>query len=190
MNDLEEKAKNKNSVKKPKEKKEEVKDKEKKVPEEEPAEQTAPAEEQTGEEKKNTADEYKDRFLRLMAEFDNFKKRTQKEKEGLYDYYVAVIVGKILPVMDTLKLSLVHADEDDPIRKGVELTLKQFDEALAKLNVTEIKALGEKFDPNLHNAVMHVDDDAYGEQEIVEILQAGYKINDKVIRYSMVKVAN
>lgn len=183
---MEEKAKNKTGAKKPKEKKEEIKN-----PEEQTEEiKETEAEQDTAEQKANEPDEYKDKYLRLMAEFDNFKKRTQKEKEALYEYSVSDVVGKILPVIDTLKLSLVHAAEDDPIRKGVELTLKQFDDALAKLNVTEIKALGETFDPNLHNAVMHIDDDSYKEQEIVEILQTGYKINDKVIRYSMVKVAN
>ncbi len=177
MNDLEKKAKNNG---------EEIKETE--IPEETAEE--IKTEEPAVEEAPSPADEYKDKLLRTMAEFENFKKRTQAEKEALYEYSVADVIGKILPVIDTLKLSLTHADEKDPVRQGVELTIKQFDEVFAKLNVTEIPALGETFDPNFHNAVLHIDDDAYGSQEIVEVLQSGYKINEKVIRYSMVKVAN
>ena len=125
-----------------------------------------------------------------MAEFDNYKKRTQKEKESLYEYTVCEIISKMLPVYDTLKLALNHESEDEALKKGVELTLKQFEDVFKSLNVTEIEALGKEFDPNLHNAVMHIDDDSYGEKEIVEVLQVGYKMNEKVIRYSMVKVAN
>ena len=140
--------------------------------------------------KEEAKDDYKDQLLRTMAEFDNYKKRTAKEKDAMYEYAVAETVGKILPVIDTLKLSLNHADEQDPVRQGVELTVKQFEEVLSKLNVKEIEALGKTFDPNLHNAVMHIDDESYKEQEIVEVLQSGYILNDRVIRYSMVKVAN
>lgn len=140
--------------------------------------------------KEEPKDDFKDQLLRVMAEFDNYKKRTAKEKESMYEYAVAETVGKILPVIDTLKLSLTHADEEDPVRKGVELTIKQFEDVLTKLNVSEIEALGKTFDPNLHNAVMHIDDDSFGEQEVVEVLQSGYVLKDRVIRYSMVKVAN
>lgn len=154
-------------------------------------EETEEIEEVSEEEAKvNEADELKDRLMRTMAEFDNYKKRTQKEKESLYEYTVCEIVSKMLPVYDTLKLSLNHETKDEAIKKGVELTLKQFEGVLTSLNVTEIEALGKEFDPNLHNAVMHIDDENYGEKEIVEVLQVGYKMNDKVIRYSMVKVAN
>lgn len=141
-------------------------------------------------EKEEASEDYKDQLLRTMAEFDNYKKRTAKEKDAMYEFAVAETIGKILPVIDTLKLSLAHADDNDPVKQGVELTIKQFDEALKKLNVNEIEALGKTFDPNLHNAVMHIDDDSYGEQEIVEVLQSGYIIGERVIRYSMVKVAN
>ncbi len=150
-------------------------------------EETAPVTEEAQEE---SCEDYKDKLLRTMAEFDNYKKRTAKEKDAMYEYAVAETVGKILPVIDTLKLSLAHAENDDPVKKGVELTIKQFDEVLSKLNVKEIEALGKTFDPNLHNAVMHIDDDSYGEQEIAEVLQSGYILNERVIRYSMVKVAN
>jgi molecular chaperone GrpE len=154
-------------------------------------EETVETSEEIKEEKKNDeADEIKERLMRTLAEFDNYKKRTQKEKDALYEYTVCEVVSKILPVYDTLKLSLNHESEDEALKKGVELTLKQFDDVLTKLNVTEIEAVGCAFDTNFHNAVMHIDDEAYGEKEIVEVLQVGYKMNDKVIRYSMVKVAN
>lgn len=145
--------------------------------------------ENTGEEVSGT-DEFKEKYLRLLAEFDNYKKRTQKEKDSLYEYTICEVVSKILPVYDTLKLSLSHESTDEALKKGVDLTLKQFEKVLTDMNVSEIEALGKTFDPNLHNAVMHIDDEAYGEKEIVEVLQVGYKINEKVIRYSMVKVAN
>ena len=157
---------------------------EEEIKEEETAETTVE------EPKEEPKDDFKDQLLRVMAEFDNYKKRTAKEKESMYEYAVAETVGKILPVIDTLKLSLTHADEEDPVRKGVELTIKQFEDVLTKLNVSEIEALGKTFDPNLHNAVMHIDDDSFGEQEVVEVLQSGYVLKDRVIRYSMVKVAN
>lgn len=157
------------------------------APAEDIAEEAAAAEER---EENREQEDYKDKLLRTMAEFDNYKKRTAKEKDAMYEYAVADTVGKILPVIDTLKLSLAHAEESDPVRQGVELTLKQFEEVLSKLNVKEIEAIGKTFDPNLHNAVMHIDDEAYGEQEIAEVLQTGYILGERVIRYSMVKVAN
>lgn len=171
-----EENKKKKSAKKASEEKEET------VAEETVAEETAAAPEEK--------DDFKDKYLRAMAEFDNFKKRTVKEKDAMYEYAVAETVGKILPVIDTLKLSLMHAPENDPVRQGVELTIKQFEDVLSKLNIKEIEALGKTFDPNLHNAVMHIDDASYGEQEIAEVLQNGYILNERVIRYSMVKVAN
>ena len=119
-----------------------------------------------------------------------YKKRTQKEKGELYNYTVCEVVSKILPVYDTLKLALNHETTDEALKTGVELTLKQFEKVLSDMNVSEIEALGKTFDPDFHNAVMHIDDENYGEKEIVEVFQVGYKMNDKVIRYSMVKVAN
>lgn len=158
---------------------------------EEKVKEEAASEETVSEDAKpNEADEIKDRLMRTLAEFDNYKKRTQKEKDSLYEYTLCEVASKILPVYDTLKLSLNHESQDEALKKGVELTLKQFESVLNELNVTEIEALGKEFDPNYHNAVMHVDDDSFGEKEIVEVLQVGYKMNDKVIRYSMVKVAN
>ena len=164
-----------------------MENKEKNLTEEEITEETPVEEKET---EKNEADEVKEKLMRTLAEFDNYKKRTQKEKDALYEYTVCEVVSKILPVYDTLKLSLNHESEDEALKKGVELTLKQFESVLNGLNVTEIEALGKEFDPNYHNAVMHIDDENFGEKEIVEVLQVGYKMNDKVIRYSMVKVAN
>ena len=135
-------------------------------------------------------DDFKDKYIRILAEFDNYKKRTQKEKGELYNYTVCEVVSKILPVYDTLKLALNHETTDEALKTGVELTLKQFEKVLSDMNVSEIEALGKTFDPDFHNAVMHIDDENYGEKEIVEVFQVGYKMNDKVIRYSMVKVAN
>ena len=136
------------------------------------------------------AEDFKDKYIRILAEFDNYKKRTQKEKGDLYEYSLCEIVSKILPVFDTLKLALNHETSDEALKTGVELTLKQFEKVLSDLGVSEIPALGETFDPNFHNAVMHIDDENFKEKEIVEVFQIGYKMNDKVIRYSMVKVAN
>ncbi len=147
---------------------------------------------ETSEEKEETkeSEDFKDKYLRTLAEFDNFKKRTQKEKGELYDYTLCEVVSKILPVYDTLKLALNHESQDEALKTGLDLTLKQFEKVFSDMNVSEIEALGKTFDPNLHNAVMHIDDENYGEKEIVEVFQVGYKMNEKVIRYSMVKVAN
>lgn len=137
-----------------------------------------------------SGDEFKDKYIRILAEFDNYKKRTQKEKGELYEYTLCELVSKMLPVFDTLKLALNHETKDEALKTGVDLTLKQFEKVLSDLNVKEIEAIGQIFDPNYHNAVMHIDDESFGEKEIVEVFQTGYKMNDKVIRYSMVKVAN
>ena len=108
----------------------------------------------------------------------------------MYDYAVCDTVNKLLPVLDTLKLSLQHEKEDTPFKQGVEMVVKQFIDTLDKMDVKEIKAVGETFDPNFHNAVMHIEDEQYGEKEIVEEFQTGFIRKDKVIRFSMVKVAN
>ncbi|MBE7029708.1 MAG: nucleotide exchange factor GrpE [Clostridia bacterium] len=135
-------------------------------------------------------EDFKDKYIRILAEFDNYKKRTQKEKGELYEYTLCELISKMLPVFDTLKLALTHETKDEALKTGVELTIKQFEKVLNDLNVVEIEALGQTFDPNCHNAVMHIDDENYKEKEIVEVFQTGYRLNDKIIRYSMVKVAN
>ena len=131
-----------------------------------------------------------DKFLRICAEYDNFRRRSQKEKEGLYGDIKADTVQKFLPVYDNLERALRQGTEDEAYRKGVEMIMTQFESTLEKLGVTAIECLGEKFDPALHNAVMHVDDEEKGENEIVEVFQKGFKLGDKVIRFAMVKVAN
>ena len=131
-----------------------------------------------------------DRYLRLCAEYDNFRKRSQKEKDALYGDIKANTVSAFLPVYDNLERALKQGTEDEAYRKGVEMIMTQFCTTLEKLGVTPIECLGEKFDPALHNAVMHVDDEEKGENEIVEVFQMGFKLGDKVIRFAMVKVAN
>ena len=132
----------------------------------------------------------KEKYLRLCAEYDNFRKRSQKEREGLYADIKADTLLKFLPVYDNLERALSTPTADEAYRKGVEMTMVQFNQTLEKLGITEIPALGEKFDPNVHNAVMHVEDESHGENEVVEVFQKGFKLNDKVIRFAMVKVAN
>ena len=131
-----------------------------------------------------------DRYLRLCAEYDNFRKRSQKEKDALYGDVKANAVSAFLPVYDNLERALKQGTEDEAYRKGVEMIMTQFCTTLEKLGVTPIDCLGEKFDPTLHNAVMHVEDEEKGENEIVEVFQKGFKLGDKVIRFAMVKVAN
>ncbi len=131
-----------------------------------------------------------DKFLRLAAEYENFRRRSQKEKDALYGDIKADTVVKFLPVYDNLERALKQGTEDEAYRKGVEMIMNQFCSTLEKLGVTPIECLGEKFDPEMHNAVMHVDDGEKGENEIVEVFQKGFKLGDKVIRFAMVKVAN
>ena len=131
-----------------------------------------------------------DRFLRICAEYDNFRKRSQKEKDALYGDIKANTVTQFLPVYDNLERALKQNTEDEAYKKGVEMIMTQFCSTLEKLGVTEIECLGEKFDPAMHNAVMHVDDEEKGENEIVEVFQKGFKLGEKVIRFAMVKVAN
>jgi len=131
-----------------------------------------------------------DKYLRICAEYDNFRRRSQKEKDNLYGDIKADTVRKFLPVYDNLERALRQGTEDEAYRKGVEMIMTQFTNTLEKLGVTPIECLGEKFDPALHNAVMHEDNEEKGENEIVEVFQKGFKLGDKVIRFAMVKVAN
>ena len=141
---------------------------------------------------KEKYDELYDKHLRLMAEYDNFKKRTQKEKEELFDYATADTIEKLLPVIDNLERALnsVKGEEKNTFSEGVEMVYRQILEIFEKLHVSEIEAVGKEFDPNLHNAVMHVEDENAEANIIVEEFMKGYKHKEKVIRYSMVKVAN
>ncbi|WP_313528878.1 nucleotide exchange factor GrpE [Anaerotignum sp.] len=135
-----------------------------------------------------------DKYQRSLAEFDNFRKRTAREKATMYDDGVRDTVEKLLMVVDNLERAVAaqegKVEENDGFFKGVQMTLKQFQDVLHSLGVEEIKALGEQFDPNLHAAVAHEDDDNYGENEVILEMLKGYKYKDKVIRHSMVKVAN
>ncbi len=134
--------------------------------------------------------EEKDKYLRLAAEYDNFRKRSQKEKDSLYTDIKVDTLRKFLPVYDNLERALKQATADEAYRKGVEMIMAQFKSTMDGLGVTEIAAEGEKFDPKKHNAVMHVEDESFGENEIVEVFQRGFTLGDKVIRFAMVKVAN
>ena len=131
-----------------------------------------------------------DRYLRLLAEYDNFRKRSQREKDSLYGDIKADTVTKFLPVYDNLVRALAQTTEDEAYRKGVEMIMAQFEQTLEKLGVTKIESLGKTFDPSFHNAVMHVEDAEKGENEIVEVFQEGFLLGEKVIRFAMVKVAN
>lgn len=130
-----------------------------------------------------------DKNLRLMAEFENYKKRTQKEKEQSYEFAMADTVGKLLPVLDTLELSLNQdATDGNAFKAGIELVVKQFRTTLEKIGVTEIPALNEPFNPEFHNAVMRAEDGDGEPDTVVEVLQKGYTLKERVIRHSMVKV--
>ena len=146
---------------------------------------------ETKEEKKTEAPQgASDAYLRLLAEYDNYRKRSQKEKDSLYADIKADTVTKFLPVYDNLVRALNQGTEDEAYRKGVEMIMNQFCQTLEKLGVTKTESLGQKFDPKFHNAVMHVDDEEKGENEIVEVFQEGFMLGEKVIRFAMVKVAN
>ena len=136
-------------------------------------------------EKKNY--DLNDKYLRVVAEYDNFRKRSLKERDGIYaDAYIDA-VKEILPIIDNMERAEAYLS-DDASSEGVKMIMNSFRQALEKMGVSEIET--KTFDPNYHNAVMHVDDEAYGENEIIEVFQKGYKKGDKVIRYAMVKVAN
>lgn len=159
--------------------------------------ETAEAENESKDEKAELEEKLKDsedKYLRLYAEFDNYKKRTQKEKDARYADAVIDSVAELLPVLDNIERALaveVTSEDGKSLKTGVEMVKKQMIESLAKLKVTDIKALGEEFDPNLHNAVMHIEDEAVTENTVVEEFMKGYIYNDeRVVRYSMVKVAN
>ena len=131
-----------------------------------------------------------DAYLRLAADYDNFRKRSQKERDGLYTDAKAETIGKFLPVYDNLARALEQETSDNAYKKGVEMTFNQLCEVFKKLGVEEIEAIGQTFDPQYHNAVMHVEDEAFGENTVAEVFQAGFQLGEKVIRFAMVKVAN
>jgi len=136
-----------------------------------------------------------DKYLRLAAEYDNFRRRSQKEKESIYDDSIAAVIKELLPVLDNLEraeLSAVQYSNDDArkIAEGITMIQKQVEQTLTKLGVCKIDCVGQPFDPELHEAVMHVEDDSVGNSVVVAELQAGYRRDDRIIRHSIVKVAN
>ncbi len=134
--------------------------------------------------------ELNDKYLRLAAEYDNFRRRSVKEKEGLYADSFAEAVSAILPVIDNAERAAEYATDDSELAKGVIMLNKQLKDVLTKMKVEEIAPDGEQFDPNLHNAIMHEEDDESPENTVSQTLQKGYKIGDKVIRHALVKVVN
>ena len=139
---------------------------------------------------KEDYDALDDHFKRILAEFENFKKRSKKERESLYNMVLSDVVESILPILDNLENAVKVETKDEEYKKGIELVLKQFKDTLKSKGVEEIKALGETFDPELHEAVSSIQDDTKGEKEIVQEYRKGYKIGTKIIRHSMVVVAN
>lgn len=134
-------------------------------------------------------EETKDKYLRLMAEYDNYRKRTAKEKTETYNNAVSDSVTEILPVIDTFEMALKTECSDESFKMGVEKIYNMFRKSLEKLGVTEIEALGKEFDPNLHNAIKQVEETDYAENYVCEVFQKGYRLGKKVIRHSMVAVA-
>ena len=138
-------------------------------------------------------DELNDKVMRQMAEFENYRKRTEKEKQAMFEVGAKSVIEKLLPVVDNFERGLASLSEEEAkgaFAKGIEMVYKQLMEELSKLEVKPIEAVGKEFDPNLHNAVMHVEDEEAGENTVVEEFQKGYTYREAVIRHSMVKVAN
>lgn len=140
--------------------------------------------------KEKELEELTDRYKRVLAEFENYKKRSQKEREILYNSILADVVETMLPVLDNLENAAKVETKDEDYKKGIELVLKQFKDVLKSKGVEEIKTVGETFDPELHEAVSSIQDENLGEKEIAQEYRKGYKIGSKVIRHSMVVVAN
>ncbi len=136
------------------------------------------------------SDEYYDHLKRNMAEFDNFKKRISKEKDMMFNTISADLVSKLLPILDNFEKALNAETKDEVYKDGMMMIYTQFQETLKSIGVEEIEALNTTFDPNFHEAVMHVEDENYGEKEVTDVFRKGYKIGDKIIRHAMVKVAN
>ena len=131
-----------------------------------------------------------EKYVRMLAEYDNFRKRSQKEKDAIYPRATADTVEKFLPIIDNFERAMSAPCADETFKKGMDMIFQSFMNTLSGLNVEMIGVPGETFDPNLHNAVMHIEDEQYGDNEIVQVLQKGYRIGDRVVRYAMVQVAN
>ena len=152
--------------------------------------ETVEAQPDPAEQVKEQLAQQEDKYLRLAAEYDNYRKRTAKEKESIWTEVKADTAAAFLPVYDNLERAIKQETADEAYKKGVEMTMNQLKEVFSKLGIEEIPALGETFDPNLHNAVMHIDDENFGENTVAEVFQTGFRCGEKVIRFSMVKVAN
>lgn len=139
---------------------------------------------------KDQVAQQEDKYLRLAAEYDNYRRRTAKEKESIWADAKADAAVAFLPVYDNLERALKQETADEAYKKGVEMTMTQLKAVLEQLGIKEIPALGQPFDPNLHNAVMHVEDENFGENTVCDVFQAGFQLGEKVIRFAMVKVAN
>ena len=195
------KEKKQNTAKEPETEEETKPAEEETVPEKETAEQTeaeteAPeAQPEEAAEDKTAAlqkklDEVNDRLLRTAAEYDNFRRRSQKEKEAIYTDSKAEIIGKLLPVIDNFERASAAETDPENYKKGIEMTVRQLLDALTAMGVEAFGAAGEAFDPNIHNGVMHVDDESLEENVIADVFIKGYRMGDKVIRHASVKVAN
>lgn len=154
-----------------------------------PAAEAAPADKTEADLLQEKLAEADDKYLRMLAEYDNYRRRSQKERENIYADVRADTVKKLLPVYDNLSRAALQEPTEDA-RKGMEAILSQFDKILSELGVTAIEAMGKKFDPALHEALLHVEDEKYGEGEIIMELEKGFRLGDKVIRFSKVQVAN
>ena len=181
----------KEKTKAPAEQTEEVKEaaETKETPKEEELEAENPLKEELEKLKKEKA-ELNDHYIRMLAEYENFRKRSQREKDGIYGDAVSDTVAKLLPILDSFDRASNYECPDEQYKKGIDLIGNSIKEAFDSLGIKEIPALGEKFDPKFHNAVMHIEDESCGENTVVEVLQQGFMLGDKVLRFAIVKVAN
>ena len=163
-------------------------------PQETPEKETAAEQPQTqpseADQLREQLAQQEDKYLRLAAEYDNYRRRTAKEKETIWVDAKADTAAALLGVYDNLERAVKQETADEAYKKGVEMTMTQLKEVFAKLGIEEIPSLGQTFDPNVHNAVLHIDDEQFGENEVAEVFQAGFRCGDKVLRFAMVKVAN
>lgn len=175
-----------------KDKKEETKDEAEKAPDEKEPEDKESEEDKLSEEEKLRAelDEQKDKYLRVVAEYDNFRKRTAKERLDLISTSKADAITQLLPVVDNFERALSAPTQDETYKTGIEMIMKQLKDVLKSLGIEEIDPIGEKFDPNVANAVNQIEDENLGDNEVAQVFQKGYRIGDKVLRYAMVVVAN
>ena len=139
--------------------------------------------------RRRSREEKDDKYLRMAAEYENFRRRSREEKDATYESAMADTVAELLPIIDNLERA-ANYDDGEKVKEGLAMTLKSVSAVFSSMGIEAVGAAGESFDPNLHNAVMHVEDEAYGEGEITEVFQKGYKKNKRVIRFAMVKTAN